>query len=267
MSPLVSVLMTAYNREKYIGEAIESVLESSFGDWELIISDDLSVDKTVEIARHYENLDKRIKVFVNSKNLGDYPNRNKAASYASGKYLKYLDADDVIYYYGLEVMVRFMERFPEAGFGLSSYPDDECCFPRLISPREIFLESFGNCNHFSRGPGSSIIRRDVFEKLGGFSGKQFVGDQEFWLKISMYHSLVKLPQDLYWNRLHAEQQSKLEQKRQVEIDRLRDFLVESALNHQDLPLDKEQKLKLFKKFKKKKYKQYIFSKLKYFKIS
>ena len=63
--PLVSVLMTAYNREKYISEAIESVLSSTFKNFELIIVDDGSVDNTVKIARGYELKDSRIKVFTN----------------------------------------------------------------------------------------------------------------------------------------------------------------------------------------------------------
>jgi glycosyltransferase involved in cell wall biosynthesis len=94
--PLVSVLMTVYNREKYISEAIESVMASTYQNWELIIVDDRSKDTSVEIARHYETQDKRIKVYVNEANLGDYPNRNKAASYAEGKYLKYVDASRAI---------------------------------------------------------------------------------------------------------------------------------------------------------------------------
>src|ERR1700682_441555 len=121
--PKVSVLMTAYNREKYIGEAIESVLASSYANFELIIVDDCSKDNTVKIAKAYAEKDSRIKVFVNEKNLGDYLNRNRAAELAQGKYIKYLDSDDLIYYYALEVMVKYMEKFPDAGFGLSSLPD------------------------------------------------------------------------------------------------------------------------------------------------
>ena len=84
-----SVLMTAYNRELYIAEAIESVLASTYQDFELIIVDDGSKDKTVAIAKKYESKDSRVKVFVNEQNLGDYPNRNKAASFASGKDIKH----------------------------------------------------------------------------------------------------------------------------------------------------------------------------------
>ena len=117
--PTVSILTTVYNRDKYLAACIDSVLASSYQNWELIIVDDVSTDTSVAIAKSYEKKDARIKVYVNDKNLGDYPNRNKAASYAKGKYIKYLDADDVIYPHGLEVMVHTMEQFPKAALGIS----------------------------------------------------------------------------------------------------------------------------------------------------
>src|ERR1041384_7268362 len=101
-NPLVSVLMTAYNREDYIAEAIESVLASTYTNFELIIVDDCSSDNTVAIAKEYKAKDKRIKVYVNEKNLGDYPNRNKAASYANGDFLMYVDSDDKILTDGIQ---------------------------------------------------------------------------------------------------------------------------------------------------------------------
>ncbi len=170
--PLVSILTTIYNREKELPDAIESALNSSYTHFELIMVDDCSNDGSVEVARSYAAKDKRIRVYVNDTNLGDYANRNKAASYANGKYIKFLDADDMMYYYGLEVMVRFTEQFPEAGFGLGCFPDDDRPFPYLLSPKEIYLESFGKVNHFDRAPGSGLIKRDVFNALGGFSGKE-----------------------------------------------------------------------------------------------
>src|SRR6266404_3983608 len=115
--PTVSVLTTAYNREKYIAQAIESVLASSFKDFELIIVDDCSKDHTVEIARRYTG-DSRVQIHVNERNLGQFQNRNHAASLARGKYLKYLDSDDFIYPHGVAVMVDAMERFPDAALAL-----------------------------------------------------------------------------------------------------------------------------------------------------
>lgn len=236
--PIVSVLMTSYNREKYIAQAIESVLASTLEDFELIIVDDGSKDDTVTIARKYEAADKRVKVYVNTQNLGDYPNRNKAAEYATGKYIKYLDADDIIYHYGLEVMVNYLERFPTAGFGLASIVSDEKPFPVLLSPVEAYLEHFNGYSHFDRAPGSSIIKREAFKKMGGFSGKRMIGDYEFWLKIARYYHMVKYPFDLYWNRIHDAQESKSDYAKLY--PRLRKQVLEEALNHVDCPLGNEE---------------------------
>ena len=127
-NPLVSILTTVYNREKYLAACIESVLASCFQDWEMIIVDDQSKDNSVAIAQQYAAKDRRIYVYVNEINLGDYPNRNKAATYAKGKYLKYLDADDLIYPHSLEVMIAAMEQFSEADFG-TQYNIRECHQP------------------------------------------------------------------------------------------------------------------------------------------
>lgn len=238
-NPFVSILMTAYNREEYIAQAIESVLESTYTNYELIIVDDCSTDRTVEIAKEFEKKDGRIKVYVNEVNLGDYPNRNRAASYAKGKYIKYLDADDTLYYYGLDVIVNFMERFPEAGFGLGAYPDDNKPFPILLTPKEIYMEHFYKYGHFGRSPGSGFIKRDAFIKVGGFSEQRMVGDNEFWYKISRYYSMVKLPIDTYWNRLHPTQESKSEYALK-NYKRLWKEIQNQALSHPDCPLSKNE---------------------------
>jgi glycosyltransferase involved in cell wall biosynthesis len=256
-SPLVSVLMTSYNREKYIAEAIESVLASTYKNFELIIVDDCSRDKTVSIAKEYAAKDNRVKVFVNEKNLGDYPNRNQAASYAKGKYIKFLDADDLIYHYGLDVMVDYMERFPHAGFGLGSFMDDHKPFPDCISPKEIYLESFSGFNHFDRAPGSAIIKLDVFNSVGKFSGARMIGDYEFWFRIARYHYMVKFPIDLYFNRLHEEQESKSEYAKQYPA--LRKKVLQEALAHPDCPLNAAE-LEKVKQFVRRNYtKNRIFS--------
>lgn len=103
--PLVSILMTSYNREEYIAQAIQSVLDSSFTNFELIIVDDGSKDQTLKIARSFAERDKRIKIYINEQNLGDYPNRNQAAKYAEGAYIKYLDSDDYLLPGGLNIVL------------------------------------------------------------------------------------------------------------------------------------------------------------------
>jgi len=205
--PLVSVLMTTYNREKYLAVAVESVLASTYENLELIIVDDQSKDKSYEIALSYAEKDKRVKVFKNEKNLGDYPNRNKAASLASGKYLKYVDADDMIYPTGLEVMVSGMEKFPEAGYGLSTMPADKMRpYPFLLSSEEAYKYHYFESLLFHRAPLSSIIKKDVFESVGGFSGKRYLGDFEMWHMLSARYSVVLMAQGVIWYREHEEQE-------------------------------------------------------------
>ncbi len=208
-SPHVSVLMTAYNREKYIAEAIESVLASTYQNWELIIVDDGSKDSTVEIAKSYEAKDKRIKVYINEKNLGDYPNRNRAASYAKGKYLKYVDADDLIYPHGLEQLVFYMEQFPDAAYGLCSLPQDNAqIYPFMLSPKQAYYRHyFTNKWIFHKAPLSSIIKKDFFDKVGGFSGKQHLGDFEMWNILSQKYNVVLMPAGIVWHRTHDDQQN------------------------------------------------------------
>ena len=206
-TPSVSILTTVYNREKYLAACIESVLASSYQDWELIIVDDVSSDASVAIAQRYEKKDPRIKVYINEKNLGDYPNRNKAASYAKGKYLKYLDADDIIYPHGLEVMVHTMEQFPEAALGISQkVAEDIKPYPFVMQPKETFTREFLMRGVLGLGPTGTIIRRDAFEKLGGFTGTRYIGDTEMWYKLALVYPVVKMEDNLIFWRQHDDQE-------------------------------------------------------------
>lgn len=208
-TPVVSVLMTVYNRAKYIAAAIESVLASTWSDFELIVVDDGSNDGSIEIAKEYAKKDKRIVFFLNEKNLGDYPNRNKAASHASGKYLKYIDADDYIYPWGLELLVRMMEEFPEAGWGLCSLAQDiNRPFPFVLNSGDTFRYNYFGPGLFHKAPLSSIIRADAFRSVGGFSGKKHLGDFELWHLLALHEKVVLMPGPMVWHRTHDEQQSK-----------------------------------------------------------
>jgi glycosyltransferase involved in cell wall biosynthesis len=211
--PLVSILMTAYNREEFISQAIESVIASNYENWELLIADDCSSDSTYKIAEDYKRRDSRIRVIKNEYNLGDYPNRNNVATYARGKYLKYLDADDLIYPYGLFAMVSAMELFPTAGFALSYWViDDEQPYPQFFESRDIIRNEYLNKSLLAAGPSASIIKTEVFKNIGGFSGKQYIGDTELWLKVASKYPMVKMAPALVWYRRHPDQQISQERK-------------------------------------------------------
>ena len=227
--PAVSVLVTVYNRERFLAACLESILASSFCNFELLVVDDQSSDGSVAIAEKYAANDSRIKVFQNDRNLGDYPNRNRIAALAVGKYLKYVDADDLIYPYSIQVMVEAMERFPTAAFGLSwSVVDPPQPYPFILDPTAALGAHFLGRSPLGDGPTAGIIRRDVFESIGGFSGKQFVGDTELWLRLCSRWPLVSLPPSLVWWRRHEGQQMTMEDER-PDVINLRFAVHESAL--------------------------------------
>ncbi len=206
-APLVSVLMTAFNRERYIGAAIESVLAQTFEDFELVIVDDASTDGTVDVARRYASRDERIRIAVNDRNLGDYPNRNHAASLARGRFVKYHDSDDIMYAHCLATMVPPLLAEPRAGFALTSaayWPGGPC--PMLLTPRLSYQREFLGSGLFNGGPASALFRRDVFEALGRFGAFGAASDYVFWLTACARYPVLLLPADLFWYRTHAGQE-------------------------------------------------------------
>jgi glycosyltransferase involved in cell wall biosynthesis len=113
--PLVSVIMPAYNAEKYIGKAIESILQQTFVNFELIIIDDFSTDNTYDLITKYRKKDKRIIILRNGRNLKLSKTLNKGILYAKGKYIARMDADDWSYKYRLEKQYTFLEEHKDVG--------------------------------------------------------------------------------------------------------------------------------------------------------
>lgn len=209
--PAVSVLMTAYNRAPFIAAAIESVLCQTFTDFELLIVDDNSSDATVDIARMYERLDSRVRLSVNERNLGDYANRNHAATLARAPLFKYHDSDDLMYPHCLAVMLSMMQSEPRASFGLSrgvGWVGGPC--PMLLTPRMAYQRECFGAGLFMCGPASAIFRADAFRRLGGFVDAGAPSDQLFWIRACRTENVLLLPADLFWYRLHPAQQMQSE---------------------------------------------------------
>ena len=106
---LVSIIMPAYNAEKYIEEAIQSVLKQTYTNWELIIVNDCSTDKTEQIIKKYQEQDQRIRLCSLTKNQGVANARNTAIKNAVGRYLAFLDSDDIWLHEKLEKQIDFMK--------------------------------------------------------------------------------------------------------------------------------------------------------------
>jgi glycosyltransferase involved in cell wall biosynthesis len=242
--PLVSILMTAYNREAFIAEAIESVLASTYAHFELIIVDDGSEDATTSIAKSYVQKDARIRLFINEQNLGDYANRNKAASYATGDYIMFVDSDDMILVDGIERCVHAMLQYPHAGFGMY-YPQEE---------GTVFYKNAGDAigTHFFKqpfltiGPGGTIQKRTFLESIHGYPENYGPADDMYYnLKAASKAGVLLLPFNFVFYRLHEGQQ--LNNKYSYMINNYR--YLRDALTGLDLPLNDQQKDWISKKNK------------------
>lgn len=206
--PKVSILVTVYNREKYLAGCLDSLLDLTFDDWEVVVVDDCSTDNSVRVAEKYAEADSRIRLYVNDVNLGQFKNRNRAAELATGEYLKYLDSDDLIYPHGLGVMVWALEKFPSAGFAVSYHPKTQCDqpYPILTEPEQAYEEQFFGLGFLDAGPSAVIYRATVFRASGGYKVDGFVGnDSEFHYRLAATYPVVKMPASLFWWRQHSQQ--------------------------------------------------------------
>lgn len=120
MKPMVSIITPCYNCERYIGETIESVLNQTFKDYEMLIVDDLSTDKTIEIVKQYQKKDKRIKLIQLKTKGGASGARNKALEKATGRYIAFLDGDDLWKPNKLEKQIQYMKEYNVA-FSYTDY--------------------------------------------------------------------------------------------------------------------------------------------------
>ncbi len=197
----ISVIIPAYNAEKYIGEAIESALNQTRPAQEVIVVDDASTDRTVEIARSFGD---RVTVLVNAVNSGPGHSRNAGVAASTGDYLAFLDADDKWMPGHLEDLAGLLDRWPEAGFayglvqvfGIRNELGPR--FPDLPSnaPQSIFLRLMRTTVLL---PTTAVVRRQAFDVSKGFDeivemrcGRRVqVEDYDFFLRLSARFEAVQ----------------------------------------------------------------------------
>ena len=113
--PNISIIMSVYNSERYLKEAIESILNQTYTDFEFIITDDSSTDSSLRILEKYKNNDERITLIRNSENVGLTVNLNRMMDLARGKYIARMDADDISLPKRIATQYYFMEKNTEIG--------------------------------------------------------------------------------------------------------------------------------------------------------
>ncbi len=162
-TPLVTVAMVTYNSEKYVRMAIESVLASSYTNFELIISDDCSTDNTWEIIQEYK--DPRIRAYQNEINLREYPNRNRCIDLARGEYFIFIDGDDYIYPHGLENFIKWTSLDKSAAMVISRPDTDHIIYPYVLLPEQAFKYDYLGKSITSQGFPSTLFKTQVLQNI------------------------------------------------------------------------------------------------------
>jgi glycosyltransferase involved in cell wall biosynthesis len=229
INPSISVVMPVFNGEKYIDEAVRSILNQTFTDFEFILIDDCSTDRTSEIVKKFN--DPRISYFRNSNNRGNYPCRNEGHELARGKYICVMDADDIAEPGRFRIQYQLMENNSEIGI-CGSYIKNipSGIIPRFITDCEILRVAFLFNNYCSH---PSIIMRNEFLKKFNLKYNeefQYSADFELCARGLRYFKVCNITDVLIQYRRHQGQISWEKAKEQekyadiIRINQLRDIL-------------------------------------------
>ncbi len=238
MKPKISVIMSVYNGEDYLAETIDSVINQTFKNWELVIINDCSSDKTAEILKSYSQKDERIKVYTNEINLRLPSSLNKAIALSNGNYIARMDADDICLPERFEKQYKFMEENPD--IDLSS-----CRFLTLKNGIYASGGAGGRCDFEALKamllvanpilhPGV-IAKAQVMKELLYDTTLTCTEDLELWTRMVMNNKKIEiLPECLLIYRLHDKQITSTTLERQhLEVLKIENKYYSSLLENMD----------------------------------
>jgi glycosyltransferase involved in cell wall biosynthesis len=207
--PKVSVIMPVYNGARYVRNAVDSILNQTYENFEMIVVDDASEDGTNEILSSYR--DERLRLFCNNNNLGLAKSLNHAIKVSRGEYIARQDADDISHIQRLEGQVSFLDNNSEiAVLGTTTQWIDENGQTLLVwqQPTENKRIQQTLLTYCCLIHGSVMYRAQIVRDMGGYNENMRTGqDYDLWLRVSETHDIACLPEVLYMYRRHAEMAS------------------------------------------------------------
>ncbi|MDU0370355.1 glycosyltransferase family 2 protein [Hymenobacter endophyticus] len=228
-SPLVSVIIPVFNAGEYLRPAIDSILQQTFQDFELIIVDDCSRDESLAVARSYE-ADPRVKVLANAQNRGRSFSDNYGAEFARGKYIAKMDADDVALPHRLQTQIGFLEQNPSVGLTSSfmkCFGESDIVYEYPVSADAV--RSYMLFNMPVANP-TAFFRRSLLQEHGlrydDTIQDTFGEDYEFIARVAQVVDIVNQPEILLHYRtlpqilkadVHARRNAKSNQIRERQL--------------------------------------------------
>lgn len=207
MAPLVSVLLPVYNAERYLAQAIESILNQSFTDFELLITDDGSTDRSLKILQAYAATDPRIRL-LSRVNKGLISTLNEMLELAQGEYLARMDADDISTPDRLALQVKFLQQHPEivcVGGAFDLIDPQGRTVQWIPMPQhndeiqQMLLIGRTIINH-----PCALIRRSALQQVGGYDPTmKTVEDLDMLLRLGEIGQLANLPEVVLKYRFHT----------------------------------------------------------------
>lgn len=204
--PKVSVLMPAYNAEKYIADAMESILNQTFQDFELIVLNDCSRDGTEGIILSYD--DPRIVYVKNPENMGVAGTLNRGLELAKGEYIARMDADDISLPDRLEKQVQYLDEHPKVavlGTNVELFDENGVISTGWSStdPAQMKVDLLFSCG---LAHPSVMMRRNVIQELGGYDlAFEGLEDYQLWCRVAKHYDVTTLPDLLFRYRVHSAQ--------------------------------------------------------------
>lgn len=222
-SPQISVVMTAYNHELFVGDAIQSVLDQDFQDWELVIRDDGSADGTAGVIASFR--DPRIRFLGTGRNLGASLSANECIKVARGEYVAILNSDDVFEPHKLRVQHDFMTAHPGVGAVFSQaslISEDGSPYTRWHPYSEIFNKTNRSRHEWLRyfftdgnclcDP-SVLVRKEVYDTVGLYDARfASLPDFDLWIRVCLRYEIHVLPDRLVRFRIRANEENESGQR-------------------------------------------------------
>lgn len=235
-TPRVSVLMSAYNSEKYIAAAIESILTQTFTDFEFVIINDGSTDRTPEIVAEYAARDKRIKFIDNKKNAGLIAALNQGLEFCHGEYIARMDSDDISLPTRFAKQVKYMNQHPECGvcgawikkFGRGVKSDE---FFKYQSRMKLLDFLIYGCQVAQP---CTMIRKSILDKynIKYNPDYKYSEDYAFWVQVCKHAEIHNLQEVLLNYRWHDGNVSVTHKKTQLECaERIRKSILSELLSN------------------------------------
>lgn len=250
ITPRISVIMSVYNSADYLREAIESILNQTFTNFEFIIFDDSSTDDSWKIITEYTNQDDRIILIQNQENIGLTKSLNKGIALAKGEYIARQDADDVSLPERFEKQVALLDQEPEVvlvSCNLELINSEGCitgmyqraCAPELVPWYLLFYNRLA-------GHSQVVYRREIVKSLGSYSeSRRYSQDYELWCRLAKVGQIAILPEILLQQRIHNNSISaaKRSEQKAYSLNQVRDNI--KQLIKEEIDLEEVEDLRLF----------------------